>query len=234
MIGSLLCFLIHDTLFFLSYVSNRSTFPKPLTRQEEEELLNKAAEGSDQARARLIEHNLRLVAHIAHKYVVSGYDHDDLVSIGTVGLIKGVNTFKRNTGTQLSTYCARCIENEILMVMRSAQKRKSDISLQEPIGTDGEGNEVSLIDILASQDSAVADAVELKISFEKICDLITRVLPPRERMVIEMRYGLADGQIYAQQDIAAKLGISRSYVSRLEKKALETLRMEFEKKGIEE
>lgn len=228
MIGSLLLFLIHDTLFFLSYVSNRSTFPKPLTRKEEEDLLDKAAEGSDHARGQLIEHNLRLVAHIAHKYVVSGYDHDDLVSIGTIGLIKGVNTFKRNTGTQLSTYCARCIENEILMVMRAAQKRKGDMSLQEPIGTDGEGNEISLIDVLAAQDSSVSDRVEIKISLEKIRALIARVLTPRERLVIELRYGLCDGQMHAQQEIAAQLGISRSYISRIEKKALETLRDAFE------
>ena len=228
MIGSLLLFFIHDALFFLSYVSNRSTFPKPLSRQEESALLEKAVAGDEQARTRLIEHNLRLVAHIAHKYVISGYDQDDLVSIGTIGLIKGVNTFRPDTGTQLSTYCARCIENEILMVMRSSQKRKGDISLQDPIGTDGEGNEVSLMDILSASDRPVCDCVEMKIAFENIQRHIVRVLSPRERMVIELRYGLYDGKMYAQQEIAEQLGISRSYVSRIEKKALELLRDAFE------
>ena len=228
MIGSLLSFFLQDALFFLSYVSNRSTFPAPLKRQEEESLLAQATQGDDQARMKLIEHNLRLVAHIARKYVISGYDNDDLVSIGTIGLIKGVNTFKPGNGTQLSTYCARCIENEILMVMRAAQKRKGDISLQDPIGTDGEGNEVSLMDILSSQERPVSDSVEIKISLERIRALITRILTPRERLVIELRYGLQDGIMYPHQEIAQKLGISRSYVSRIEKKALELLRDAFE------
>ena len=228
MIGSLLSFLLQDTLFFLSYVSNRSTFPKPLTHAEEDALLQKISQGDVHARSKLIEHNLRLVAHIARKYVIAGYDNDDLVSIGTIGLIKGVNTFKPESGTQLSTYCARCIENEILMVMRAAQKRKGDISLQDPIGTDSEGNEVSLMDLLASPDRTVSDCVETKLSLERIRGLITRVLSPREQLVISLRYGLWDGTVYAQQEIAEKLGISRSYVSRIEKKALELLRDAFE------
>lgn len=228
MIGSLLSFFLQDALFFLSYVSNRSTFPKPLNRTEEDQLIIRAAQGDSDARSRLIEHNLRLVAHIARKYVVSGCDHDDLVSIGTIGLIKGVNTFKPGTGTQLSTYCARCIENEILMVMRAAQKRKGEISLQDPIGTDSEGNELSLMDLLASSERSVSDCVEMKISLEKIHALITRVLSPREQLVISLRYGLLDGTMYAQQEIAEKLGISRSYVSRIEKKALELLRDAFD------
>lgn len=229
MISSAILFLLHDALFFLSYVSNRSTFPRPLPAKEEKELLIKAEEGSSSARSKLIEHNLRLVAHIARKYTVAGYDSDDLVSIGTIGLIKGVNTYKRENGTQLSTYCARCIENEILMTLRASQKWKGDMSLEEPIGTDSEGNEVSLIDILGSKEPMVADTVEQRVSLERITSLIHTQLPKRERMVVELRYGLADGNLHSQQEIASILGISRSYVSRIEKKALELLKSAFEK-----
>ena len=229
MFGELILFFLKDALFLLGYLAKGSAFPKPLSREEETRLLERMTEGDAGAREKLIEHNLRLVAHIARKYTVPGYDSDDLVSIGTVGLIKGVNTFKAGTGTQLSTYCARCIENEILMCLRSSQKRKSDVSLQEPIGTDTEGNEITLIDILGTDGGEVHGEVERRISLESVRELVSKCLTGRERTVIEMRYGLFDGNAYAQQEVAKRLGISRSYVSRIEKKAMDTLRDAFEK-----
>ena len=157
-----------------------------------------------------------------------GYDADDLISIGTVGLIKGVGTFKPGTGTQLSTYCARCIENEILMCLRASQKRKGDVSVQEPIGTDGEGNEITLIDVLGTDSEAVHGEVERRVSLQGIRELAEHGLKGREATVIRMRYGLMDGKVYAQQEVAERLGISRSYISRIEKKALERLKEAFE------
>ena len=177
-------------------------------------MLERMVQGDDEARAALIEHNLRLCAHIARKYTVPGYDADDLVSIGMVGLIKGVNTYKPGVGTQLSTYCARCIENEILMCLRASQKRRGDVSLHEPIGVDGEGNEITLSDVLGTEEGAVHEAVERRVSLETVRRLVTTQLHGRERTVLELRYGLLDGQMHPQQEIAQQLGVSRSYVSR--------------------
>lgn len=228
MLESLLLFFIQDALFLLGYLARGNAFPKPLSREEEAEMISRMQRGDDRARETLIEHNLRLAVHIARKYTVAGYDSDDLISIGTIGLIKGVGTFKPGTGTQLSTYCARCIENEILMCLRASQKRKGDVSLQEPIGMDGEGNEITLIDVLGTDAEAVHGEVERRVSLQSIRRLADRCLKGREATVIRMRYGLADGRVYAQQEVADKLGISRSYVSRIEKKALERLRAAFE------
>lgn len=228
MIESLLMFFIHDALFLLGYLARGSAFPKPLSREEEAEMIARMQQGDERARETLIEHNLRLAAHIARKYTVPGYDSDDLISIGTVGLIKGVGTFKPGTGTQLSTYCARCIENEILMCLRASQKRKGDVSLQEPIGMDGEGNEITLIDVLGTEPEAVHGEVERRVSLQSIRKLVDQSLKGREATVIRMRYGLMDGKTYAQQEVAQKLGVSRSYISRIEKKALERLRVAFE------
>ena len=224
----LLLFFLQDALFLLGYLSRGSAFPKPLEREQEAEMLRRMAQGDAGARETLIEHNLRLAAHIARKYTVPGFDQDDLVSIGTVGLIKGVNTYKPGSGTQLSTYCARCIENEILMCLRASQKRKGEISLHEPIGTDGEGNEITLIDVLGTDGGEVHGEVERRISLQSVRELVTTRLHGRERTVIEMRYGLQDGKAYAQQEVAERLGISRSYVSRIEKKAMQQLREAFE------
>ena len=229
MIEQLILFFLKDALFLLGYLARGSAFPKPLTREEEAELLRRMGEGDGEAREKLIEHNLRLAAHIARKYTVPGYDADDLVSIGTVGLIKGVNTFKAGTGTQLSTYCARCIENEILMCLRSSQKRRGDVSLQEPIGVDTEGNEITLIDVLGTDGGEVHGEVERRVSLQSVRRLVNTCLSGRERTVIEMRYGLLDGNAHAQQEVAKRLGISRSYVSRIEKKAMDQLREAFEK-----
>ena len=210
----LVFFFLQDALFLLGYLARGSAFPKPLEREEEAEMIRRMAQGDREARETLIEHNLRLAAHIARKYTVPGCDQDDLVSIGTVGLIKGVNTFKPESGTQLSTYCARCIENEILMCLRASQKRKGEISLQDPIGTDSEGNEITLIDVLGTDADEVHGQVERRVSLQMVRHLVGTCLRGRERTVIEMRYGLLDGRAYAQQEVAARLGISRSYVSR--------------------
>ena len=228
MIEQLLVFIIQDALFLLGYLSRGSAFPKPLEREEEGELIACMAQGDHAAREKLIEHNLRLAAHIARKYTVPGYDQEDLISIGTIGLIKGINTYKTGTGTQLSTYCARCIENEILMCLRASQKRRGEISLQDPIGTDSEGNEITLVDVLGTDGTEVHGEVERRLSLGEIRRLVGEVLTGRERTVIEMRYGLLDGQVHAQQEAAQLLGISRSYVSRLEKRAMQRLKEAFE------
>ena len=228
MIEQLIVFFLRDALFLLGYLARGSAFPKPLTRAEETRMIERMAQGDGEAREALITHNLRLCAHIARKYTVPGFDADDLISIGTVGLIKGVNTFKPGTGTQLSTYCARCIENEILMCLRASQKRKGEVSLQEPIGMDGEGNEITLIDVLGTDAGEVHDQVERRVSLQSVRRLVDECLSGRERTVIAMRYGLLDGRAYAQQEVARKLGISRSYVSRIEKKAMALLRTAFE------
>lgn len=228
MIEQLVLFFLRDALFLLGYMARGNAFPQPLGREEEAEMLRRMGEGDERAREALIEHNLRLCAHIARKYTVPGYDADDLISIGTVGLIKGVNTYKSGTGTQLSTYCARCIENEILMCLRASQKRRGDVSLHEPIGVDGEGNEITLIDVLGTEEGAVHDEVERRVTLQSVRQLVTTQLHGRERTVLELRYGLLDGRMHAQQEIARELGISRSYISRIEKKAMEQLRRALE------
>ena len=230
MLSSALIWLIKDALLFLAYVSGRQAFAKPLNAKEEAGCIARMQAGDAQARNELIEHNMRLVAHIARKYTVPGYDADDLISIGTIGLIKGVSTFKAGTGTQLSTYCARCIENEILMVLRASQKRKGEVSLSDPIGTDSEGNEITLTDLLGTDADAVPDEVDRRFCAAKVARLIRTQLPERERIVLELRYGLADGTAHSQKEVARVLGISRSYVSRIEKRALQTLCARFEGK----
>lgn len=218
-----LLLLLKDALFFLGYVSSRSSFPKPLSSVEESRCLSQMKNGDDTARRSLIEHNLRLVAHIARKYTVPGYDADDLISIGTIGLIKAVGTFRTGSGATLSTYASRCIENEILMCLRASQKRKNDVSLNDAVGKDADGNEISYIDVLGTEADAVTDEVDRRISLERISRLIREILPERERTVLELRYGLLDGRQRPQYEIAEVLGISRSYVSRLEKKAVQML-----------
>ena len=228
MIEQLVLFFLKDALFALGYMARGNAFPQPLSREEEAQMLERMAQGDAGARTALIEHNLRLCAHIARKYTVPGCDADDLISIGTVGLIKGVNTYKPGTGTQLSTYCARCIENEILMCLRASQKRRGDVSLHEPIGVDSEGNEMTLSDVLGTDEGAVHEAVERRVSLQSVRRLVQTQLHGRERTVLELRYGLLDGQMHPQQEIAQQLGVSRSYVSRIEKKAMEQLRRAFE------
>ena len=224
---SFLMWLLRDALFFFGMVSGRGSFPKPLSRQEEAQAIAAMAAGDADARLRLIEHNLRLVSHIARKYTVPGYSQEDLVSVGTLGLMKAVDTFKPETGSQLATYAARCIENEILMLLRASKKRRGDVSLSDPIGTDGEGNDISFMDILGTPPGQVEEQVAQRLDLAKAKALV-RTLPRKERLVIEMRYGLLDGAAHPQHEVAALLGISRSYVSRLEKKALEKLKRKLE------
>src|SRR5690606_26420975 len=181
------------------------------------------AQGDENARNILIERNLRLVAHIVKKYNNTGKDTDDLISIGTIGLIKAISTYDRKKGTRLATYAARCIDNEILMTIRSDKKVKSEGSLQEPIGIDKEGNEISLIDILGTDIDEVINEVDLKLQINKLYRKINKVLKEREKTIIELRYGLADGVCKTQREIAGMLGISRSYVSRIEKRAIKKL-----------
>jgi len=229
MLEQMILFFLKDALFLLGYLSQGNAFPKPLSREEETQTIERMLQGDAGARETLITHNLRLCAHIARKYTVPGYDQDDLISIGTIGLIKGIGTFKPGGGTQLSTYCARCIENEILMCLRASQKRKGDLSLHDPIGTDGEGNEITLIDVLGTDGTEVHGEVERRISLSSVRALIETALHGREKTVLKLRYGMLDGKVHAQQEVAEKLGISRSYVSRIEKKALERLKEAFEK-----
>jgi RNA polymerase sporulation-specific sigma factor len=208
-------------------VSGNGSFPRPLEPEEEEYHLKKFAEGSEDSKNILIEHNLRLVAHIVKKYSNIGKDVDDLISIGTIGLIKAISTFDPSKNTRLATYAARCIENEILMAIRADKKTKGEVSLQEPIGTDKEGNEISLMDILGTDPDSVMDEVEFKMQVRNLYKKMSTVLKKREKMVLEMRYGLANGKNRTQREIAQMLGISRSYVSRIEKRAISKLSKEF-------
>ena len=215
--------IFESFLIFSGYISSTSSFPKPLTKEEEESYLKSYKEGDENARNILVERNLRLVAHIVKKYNNTGKDIDDLISIGTIGLIKAISTFDMDKGTRLATYAARCIENEILMTIRANKKSKIEISLNEPIGIDKEGNEISLLDILGTDIDDILDQVHLRLQVKKLYQAINKVLKDREKIIIELRYGLVDGGCKTQREIANMLGISRSYVSRIEKRAIDKL-----------
>ena len=220
--------LIKELTLLVSYVRNNA-FPQPLSEQEESKYLGMMAEGDAKARNLLIEHNLRLVAHIVKKFDNTGEDMEDLISIGTIGLIKAIESYRPNKGTKLATFAARCIENEILMHLRSLKKTKKDVSLHDPIGTDKEGNEITLIDILGSETDDVIKEVDLKIEKSKIYRNLD-ILDDREKEVVVGRFGLdTGGEERTQREIAKELGISRSYVSRIEKRALMKLYHEFYK-----
>jgi RNA polymerase sporulation-specific sigma factor len=218
-------FLIKELMFFVSYIKNNA-FPQPLSAKEEEKYLQLMAKGDKQARNILIEHNLRLVAHIVKKFENTGEDAEDLISIGTIGLIKAIESYSPSKGTKLATYAARCIENEILMHLRSLKKTRKDVSLHEPIGQDKEGNEISLIDVLKSEGNDVIDEIQLNMELEQVKKYID-VLDEREKEVIISRFGLDMQQEKTQREIAKELGISRSYVSRIEKRALMKMFHEF-------
>lgn len=212
----------------VSYVKNNA-FPQPLSDEEEALHLRKMAEGDEQSRNVLIEHNLRLVAHIVKKFDNTGEDLEDLISIGTIGLIKAIESYSPSKGTKLATYAARCIENEILMYLRTLKKTRKDVSLHDPIGQDKEGNEITLSDILGTEPDEVVDKVQLKIEKSKIYRNLG-ILDDREQEVIRGRFGLdGGGDERTQREIARELGISRSYVSRIEKRALMKLYHEFYK-----
>jgi RNA polymerase sporulation-specific sigma factor len=210
----------------LGYLASHNSFPHPLDPEEENKLLCMYRNGSEEARNILIERNLRLVAHVVKKYSTYGTDAEDLISIGTIGLIKGISTFNHEKGTRLATYAARCIENEILMNIRSEKKKQNEVYLQDAIGVDQEGNEITLNDVVSYDSDSVIDEVELKIQIKKLYDKMKCVLKTRERIVLELRYGLNNGVEKTQREIAKMLGISRSYVSRIEKKAIKKLNKE--------
>ena len=213
--------LIKEITMFVSYIKNNA-FPQPLSEEDEAKNLRLMAQGDEHARNVLVEHNLRLVAHIVKKFENTGEDSEDLISIGTIGLIKAIESFSVDKGTKLATYAARCIENEILMHLRSLKKTRKDVSLHDPIGTDKEGNEITLIDVLGTESDEVLDEVQLKLEKIKIYSRLN-LLDEREQEVIRGRFGLPDGEEKTQREIAEELGISRSYVSRIEKRALTKL-----------
>ena len=224
MLGIFLQFLQSVTLL-LAYISGSNSFPAPLSKDDENKYLKLCQNGDIEARNILIEHNLRLVAHIVKKYSASVRDNEDLLSIGTIGLIKGISSFDPSKGTRLATYAARCVENEILMLLRSKKKEQGDVSLNETIGTDKEGNQIMLIDVMKNDQADIFDEINTDIEIRQLYKNIKNVLDPREREVIILRYGLIDGRCISQREIAKKLNISRSYVSRIEKKAISKLRL---------
>ncbi len=215
--------LLQSVTILLGYLSNGNSFPKPLSPEEERHYVKLYKEGDNNAREVLIEHNLRLVAHIAKKYSDGIHDNEDIISIGTIGLIKGISSFNPQKGARLATYVARCVENEILMLMRSGKKTQGDISLNESIGTDKEGNQIMLIDVMKSDDADIFDEINTGIQIKQLYKNIKSELEPREQRIIILRYGLRDGHCYTQREIAKMLNISRSYVSRIEKKAISKL-----------
>ncbi|MCP3030395.1 RNA polymerase sporulation sigma factor SigK [Halobacillus sp. A1] len=228
LLASILYFF-KEAIFFVSYVKNQA-FPNPLSKEEEAKQLQLMKEGNREARDKLIEHNLRLVAHIVKKFENTKEDFEDLISIGTIGLIKGIESYSTGKGTKLATYAARCIENEILMHLRSTKKMNKDISLQDPIGHDKEGNELNLLDILQADVVDIVEEIQLHMEIAQIRQYIS-VLDEREKEVIVFRYGLHDEDEKTQREIAKELGISRSYVSRIEKRALMKIFHEFYKQS---
>ena len=214
------------SMFFILHVTGGGSCPKPLSAKEEREALDKWKNGDIKARNKLVEHNLRLVAHIAKKYYSSCNDTDELVSIGTIGLIKAVNTFDIDKNIRLSSYASRCIENEVLMYFRNSKKSAQDMSLDDAIDSDSDGNKLTLMDIMSVEEDFV-DNLDIKIKSEKLKTYIDKYLTPREKLVITLRYGLDGNDPLTQREIAKKLNISRSYVSRIERKALDTLKTQF-------
>ncbi len=219
--------VIQSFLFFILHVSQASNFPKALSAAKEKEYFNAMKKGDEKAKKALVEHNLRLVVHVAKKYFSPEIEQDDLISIGTIGLIKAVSSFDSDKGTRFATYASRCIDNEILMHFRAKKKTQSEVSISEPIDTDRDGNALTLIDVIAS-DENIAEDLDLAMQIEKLRCYLRR-LSVRERRIICMRYGLGGTAPLTQREVAKKLKISRSYVSRIEKKALIDLRELFEK-----
>lgn len=227
MIAELLIRTISNLFVFALHLSGTGSFPPPLSAKRERECLLAMKNGDVKAKNELIEHNLRLVAHIIKKYYSSSVQQDDLISIGTIGLIKAINTFDTDKGTRLATYAARCIENEILMQFRAQKKTAQDISVNEPIDTDSEGNPLTLMDIISTEDEIVEDIYKMTM-LKKLSTEVERIKDPREKSIIMMRYGLDGMRPMTQLEISKKLNISRSYVSRIEKKALKELRKALE------
>lgn len=223
---NLLLEILSSLYYFALHVTGAGSFPAPLSEKRESELIEKSQSGDIEARNKLVEHNLRLVAHIVKKYYSSSSNQDDLISIGTIGLIKAVSTFKCNKGIRLATYASRCIENEILMFFRNQKKSAQDVFISDPIDTDKEGNSLTLIDVIPDK-SDIVEEIDTKLKLQKLKRIINGVLDERELTIIELRYGLNGKAELTQREIAKKMNISRSYVSRIEKSALEKLRRQF-------
>lgn len=223
MFSDLILYIFDGARLLFGHVGVRSSFPKPLSEKEEKEKIRLVCEGDEAAKRLLIEHNLRLVAHIAKKYAGGNIEADDLVSVGTIGLMKAVSTFRPEVG-RLTTYASRCIENEILMLLRASKKLKANISLSDPVGADKDGNSILVSDLLGTDENALSDEAETRIESQRALRLIPKLLNPREQKVVCLRYGLTGGAPKPQHAVAKMLGISRSYVSRIEKKALHKLR----------
>ncbi len=208
---------------FTSYVNNKGSFPPPLSQDDERKYLELARQGDKSAREMLIRHNLRLVAHIVKKYNNAG-EADDLISVGSIGLIKGIETFEYGKGSQLATYAAKCIENEILMYIRSNKKHRSNVSLGESVGVDKEGNEITLMDIIPIKGDSVFKKVETEMLWQKVSEIVENSLNKREKLIIKLRYGMEENKkTHTQLEVADMLNISRSYVSRIEKRAIEKI-----------
>ena len=222
--------LLKNLIIFSSYMTEKSSLPKPLSKEKEQEYLLLSAKGDKEAKEILVKHNLRLVAHIAKKYANYG-DNDELISIGSIGLIKAIESVKSDKGTSLATYASRCIENEILMTMRTSKKHRSNVSLNEPIGVDKDGNELVIMDMLESDKNVIED-VENSIMMEKLSAITKSVLDEREYQIIKLRYGLENTGALTQREVAKKFNISRSYVSRIEKKALEKIKKSVNKDDL--
>lgn len=223
--------LLSNLLFFSGYIKNKNCFPKPLSPEKEKELLERIEKGDKEARDELIKHNMRLVVHIVKKYANYG-DNDELISVGSIGLIKAVNSYHDGKGTQFATYASRCIENEILMVIRAGRKYRNTKSLYEPVSYDKDGNEVTLIDLIGQEEESVISKVESKIVQEKLLAVAKKTLDDREYEIITLRYGIDCDKACTQNEVAEKFGISRSYVSRIEKKALFKMRKYMEEHGL--
>lgn len=220
--------LLKQIIFFTGYIANGNSFPQPLTPEQEQEYLKRYFDGDEEAKNKLIECNLRLVAHIVKKYNATGKDPDDLISIGTIGLIKAVSTYNQSKGTHLATYASRCIENEILMHLRHQNRRKQEISLDEPLNIDHDGNELLISDIIGTDEDIIYETIEKDLN-KNLLEYALTTLTPRERTIIQMRYGLSNQPEQTQKQVAQALGISQSYISRLEKKIIRRLRKELQK-----
>lgn len=226
-ISGFLTFL-KSAIFVVGYIQSSNLFPEPLSSEEEKNCLERLALGDEDARNILIERNLRLVAHVSKKYASTNIDQDDLISIGTIGLIKGINSFDSSKNIRLATYVARCIENEILMFLRSSKKTKSEVYLNEPIGKDKDDNEVTLMEVLETEEKSIEDEIDLKMKVKKLYEKMKAVLKDREKTILELRFGLGGKKPKTQNEIASMMGISRSYVSRIETKAIGKLNKEFQ------
>lgn len=231
MLSDFLSFIVGKLVFFCASIAGDS-FPKPLSKEDERKYLIAFKNGDMQAKEILIKHNLRLVAHIVKKYQ-GAYDNDDLISVGTIGLVKAINTYDLSKGAQLATYTARCIENEILMLLRANKKYKANVSISEIVGCDKDGNELSLMDLLSIDEESVLSQVEQSLFYEKLLKTIKECLSEREYTVILLRFGLKGNRPLCQREVSSLLKISRSYISRIEKRAIEKIKDYIEKNNIQ-